>query len=213
MLKRQAVQAAKHGNNGFGLTLANEAQIWARTWSTPKASDGEKGGPNMRGSKGDLPLPSQAAQWMTPRVTTGEYTRDAGNPDKPRPTLEGQAANWATPTARMSKGGGDAVTRSDGKSRMDMLDWQAEAWSRSSCPDPTIPLGEASSTDGRNSHQPSTKSRLNVCFAEALMRWPTGWTDFGCSETGSTLWRQRMRGYVLTLLTARIANERQATFL
>lgn len=36
---------------------------------------------------------------------------------------------WATPTARMHKGGGEAVTRADGKSRLDMLDWQAEAWS------------------------------------------------------------------------------------
>lgn len=35
------------------------------------------------------------------------------------------------------------------------------------------------------------------------MRWPIGWTDFGCSETGSTLWRQRMRGFVWMLVTAR----------
>lgn len=38
------------------------------SWPTPKASDGEKGGPNQRGSKGDYPLPSQAnlASWATP---------------------------------------------------------------------------------------------------------------------------------------------------
>ena len=35
-------------------------------WPTVKASDGEHGGPNMRGSKGDLPLPSAAAMWPTP---------------------------------------------------------------------------------------------------------------------------------------------------
>lgn len=57
MFQRQARQAAKIGNNGFGLTLANAAQI------------------------------------------------------------------WATPTARMHKGGGNAVIRKDGKSRLDMLDW------------------------------------------------------------------------------------------
>jgi len=54
---------------------------------------------------------------------------------------------------------------------------------------------------------------LNPGFVEWLMRWPIGWTDFGCSETGSTLWRQRMRGYVLTLLTARIASDRQGSLL
>lgn len=35
-------------------------------WPTPRASDGEKGGPNQRGSEGDLTLPSAAALWPTP---------------------------------------------------------------------------------------------------------------------------------------------------
>ena len=35
-------------------------------WSSPRASDGKNGGPNQRGSKGDLMLPSMAAQWPTP---------------------------------------------------------------------------------------------------------------------------------------------------
>ena len=33
----------------------------------------------------------------------------------------------------MYRGGGQAVTRQDGKSRLDMLDWRAEAWT---CPPP-----------------------------------------------------------------------------
>lgn len=152
-------------------------------WSSPKASDGEKGGPNMRGSKGDLPLPSQAA-------------------------------NWASLTARMWKGGGDAVIRADGKSRLDMLDWQAEQWrDPSSSLDPPIAGGSISSTDGPNSNQPSAKRRLNPIFVEALMRWPIGWTDFGCSETGSIQWRQDMRGYLWMLVTARIGSERQGALL
>jgi hypothetical protein len=35
-------------------------------WPTPRSSDGAKGGPNQQGSKGDLMLPSAAAQWPTP---------------------------------------------------------------------------------------------------------------------------------------------------
>jgi hypothetical protein len=38
-------------------------------WSTPRGSDGAKGGPNQRGSKGDMMLPSQAVHFcrnMTP---------------------------------------------------------------------------------------------------------------------------------------------------
>lgn len=35
-------------------------------WPTPRGTDGTKGGPNQAGSKGDLMLPSAAAQWPTP---------------------------------------------------------------------------------------------------------------------------------------------------
>ena len=40
------------------LTLTGQAQHWP----TPRATDGTKGGPNQAGSKGDLMLPSAAAQ-------------------------------------------------------------------------------------------------------------------------------------------------------
>ena len=38
----------------------------AKHWPSPRATDGSKGGPNQAGSKGDLMLPSAAAQWPTP---------------------------------------------------------------------------------------------------------------------------------------------------
>jgi|GEM_PF-1191812 len=49
-----------------GLSLPTVA-----VWSTPIASDGEKGGPNMRYSNGTLGLPAQAAKavWATPTVS------------------------------------------------------------------------------------------------------------------------------------------------
>lgn len=55
----------------------------AEQWSTPKASDGEKGGPNMRGSKGDQPLPAQAAHWPTPMAASAgtDTYNAAGNSD------------------------------------------------------------------------------------------------------------------------------------
>src|SRR3990167_1685125 len=47
---------------------SNAAQM--ASWASPRATDGEKGGPNQRGSKGDLMLPSQAvmASWATPNA-------------------------------------------------------------------------------------------------------------------------------------------------
>lgn len=65
---------AEHGNgNGHGKSLSIEA---LRLLPTPRATDGTKGGPNQRGSSGDLMLPSAVQQFV------GEPTSppsDAGN--------------------------------------------------------------------------------------------------------------------------------------
>ena len=190
--RRERVKTELGNGNGFGLTL----NMAAAAWSTPKCSDGDKGGPNMRGSKGDQPLPSQAAQWATPRTISGgansmRKERGAGGHD-----LQEQSQNWCTPMAS------DDGQKATSVCHQAMLCNQAEAFDPSSFPAPPIAGGSTSSTDGPNSNQPSARRRLNPIFVEALMRWPIGWTDFGCSETGSTLWRQHMRGYVSMLLTS-----------
>jgi len=48
----------------------------ARIWPTPRASDGPKGGPNQRGSKGDLMLSSAVHQFPTP--TTRDWKSGTG---------------------------------------------------------------------------------------------------------------------------------------
>lgn len=53
----------KYGQGGTALSMQ------ATNWSSPKASDPEKAGPNMRGSKGDVPLPGQAMQWIAPMAS------------------------------------------------------------------------------------------------------------------------------------------------
>lgn len=55
-------------------------------WSTPRASDGEKGGPNQSFGAGGTPLPSQAALWATPAATDGDKAprfHKGGNPSLP----------------------------------------------------------------------------------------------------------------------------------
>lgn len=52
---------------------------------TPRASDGEKGGPNQRGSKGDLTLPSAAALiggTSSPRSAAGSTSPDGPHPQQ-----------------------------------------------------------------------------------------------------------------------------------
>lgn len=47
-----------------GRTVELRDQV--KAWATPKATDGEKGGPNMSQSGGGTPLPAMAVNWPTP---------------------------------------------------------------------------------------------------------------------------------------------------
>lgn len=106
------------------------ATVMSQAQTADKPTPGQTGGTTLAGA---------AETWMTPKVhefVENPATRAARlakikPSDRPGAagSLEMQARAWATPTARMHKGGGNAVTRADGKSRLDMLDWQAEAWS------------------------------------------------------------------------------------
>jgi DNA (cytosine-5)-methyltransferase 1 len=59
--------------NGHGKSLAIEAQ---RLLPTPRATDGTKGGPNQRGSSGDLMLPSAVQKMLpTPSASQGDSLR------------------------------------------------------------------------------------------------------------------------------------------
>ena len=160
-------------------------------WSTPKATDGAKGGPGQSyGSGGTPPLPAQAAQWPTPA-----------------------AQNW--------KGSSEAsVTRADGKSRMDILHYRAEQGftrpalaitpngPRSS---PHAPISRPLWASMIASHgrvicrrilKARARRRLNPLFVGWLMGWPIGHALCSCSETEFTLWQQRMRGALSQLLMA-----------
>jgi hypothetical protein len=185
---RSTDHAEKQGNtlyhNGKKVQLGLEDQ--AKNWSSPKASDPEKAGPNMRGSKGDVPLPGQAANWP------GPATRDH------KSSSEGSSE-------------GSSI-RQDGKSRSDMLDFAAEQFFRPpSSPDQPIAGGSMSSTDGPNSNQPSQKRKLNPIFVEALMRWPTGLSGFERQGMAWTLWWQLQLSYLSALLSQ--PEPEQASFL
>ncbi|WP_205048941.1 hypothetical protein [Streptomyces alboflavus] len=73
----------KRKSGGHGPTLADEVEKGmtadppVRLLPTPKATDGSKGGPNQRGSGGDLTLPSTAVRLM-PTPTAGD-AKDTAN--------------------------------------------------------------------------------------------------------------------------------------
>ena len=87
-----AEMKAKHANgNGHGPSLSVEARRVARAavtlLPTPRATDGTKGGPNQRGSSGDLMLPSavQSARWRKYAPAIASHEAALGRP-APAPT-------------------------------------------------------------------------------------------------------------------------------
>jgi hypothetical protein len=76
-----------------------------KQWATPKASDPQHSGPNMRDSAGNYALPAQAvrAQWATPRAgkTTDEnpetWAARQAKGDVATMPLTAQVKAWATP--------------------------------------------------------------------------------------------------------------------
>jgi len=69
---------------GYGMTLLDAVRLLP----TPRASDGEKGGPNQRGSKGDLMLPSAVSQ-LLPTPTSSDGDRTSSTYGRGNPTLTG----------------------------------------------------------------------------------------------------------------------------
>lgn len=79
-----ASMKAKHNNgNGHGKSLNVEAQrlrldVERALLPTPRATDGTKGGPNQRGSSGDLMLPSAVNLLPTPTAGDSKQSGSAG---------------------------------------------------------------------------------------------------------------------------------------
>lgn len=96
--------SGNHGPDG------NEFSTAVRNWATPRSTDGEKGGPNCKGGRGDPILPGQAAQWATPqardwRTETAEFRREHF-PTLGRQVLQptGEESLYPTPTSSRRHG-------------------------------------------------------------------------------------------------------------
>lgn len=83
----------------------------------------------------------------------------------------------------------------NGRSRLDMLDWQAEAFSRQG---QTTQPGLQSSPSA-----PSLPRRLNPLFAAWLMGWSSTWViaePHASSASATVLWRSRLQRRLSSLL-------------
>lgn len=104
--------ASEHSGDGVA------TQMRGAQWSTPRASDGEKGGPNMSFGAGGTPLPSQMAhaQWLTVTgLSHADKTRHGpGNCRSMNRMRSMFPSQWPTPTVADVTGG--RKTRSGSRS-------------------------------------------------------------------------------------------------
>lgn len=204
---------AYHKGKKVQLGLEHQASQWA-TQSDLSKRGGSQTAEKRRAGGHAVNIEDQAEYWTTPSCSDphrGGVITEAMTGT----SLTQQVNAWPSPMARDYRGGGNALTRADGKTRLDMLDWAAEAWTspRSSSPDLPAQTGPDCSPSAPNSRQRSERKRLNVYFVEALMRWPIGWTDCGCAETGLTRWLPPMRGFVSALCLMREETREQGVLL
>lgn len=156
-----AKMQAKHGNgNGHGKSLAIEAQ---RLLPTPRATDGTKGGPNQRGSKGDLMLPSAINLLPTPAAQDPGYVG-------PLVDGEGNPATHITQRVYDPKTGRMVQT-----GLTQALPFLTDTWG-----DYAAAIQRWEHVTGRPAPEPTQMSakgnpQLSARFAEWLMGAPDGW--------------------------------------
>lgn len=165
-----------------GQTLRLTGQVLAMTGDllpTPRASDGPNGGPNMRGSKGDKPLPAAVMDLLpTPRTTdmNGLGRHGDGGADLRTTVVE------FLPAVQKFGDYTPAIRRHE------------LAMGRPA-PDPTLPTGRGGA------------HRLSSRFVEWMMMLPAGWvTD--CELSRSAELRILGNGVVPAQATAALTEMR-----
>jgi DNA (cytosine-5)-methyltransferase 1 len=168
-------EAARDGWQRIVAGSPGSAAVSGTLLPTPRASDGDKGGPNQRGSSGDLMLPSAVQTFLpTPRTTDshgpGEHGR--GGID-----LRTAVDLLPTPAAAESTGGGQHPDKRIGHTHQ-LIDYALmHGTPRWGTYEPAIRRQESFTRPAPSPTEPNTKGnlRLSAKFSEWLMMWPPGW--------------------------------------
>jgi hypothetical protein len=212
------------GNSHSGDSLVGSAAKWPRglyltdraaLWSTPRASDGEKGSPNQSFGAGGQPLASQAvAKWSTPTVgdVTGGHSSRSGDRSS-EPLLNEQARSTTftisvprsasvmspisatpaesaglpdTPNAHPPPTTTPAESGSTWATPAIIMELAAPLCGKAHMD--SSPQGQTTETHGQSSPvEPPDSSRrsLNPIFVGWLMNWPLGWASLASTPFGS----------------------------
>jgi hypothetical protein len=85
----KGANSADHLENGTGRKHMDQLPNFVEhVWSTPRASDGEKGGPNQAFGAGGIPLAAPSVQWPTPTSLSFGDSHQPGNSRSYNLTME-----------------------------------------------------------------------------------------------------------------------------
>ena len=164
-------------------------------WPTPRAGDGDHGGPNSRDSKGKPALSGAVAMWPTPSASDAIRGDCESERNRRSPHLVSAVKMWATPSASDSIG-----SHGGGQGRSLQTDiYNAQRVSLWSTPvandakNATLPPA----TENRDSlpgdlRRSGEKGSLNPAWVESLQGLPLGWTDADAEETEAERLRQSL---------------------
>lgn len=143
---------------------------------TPRATDGTKGGPNQRGSSGDLMLPSAVNLLPTPTTTQRGTDANLDTREGARANLHNEVANLL-PTPSVADGMGGHLSRSGSRSDELLLPGVAKDLAeRRLLPTPRTENNENRQSDGYggkdgNFHGLVTGQTSWGDYADAITRW------------------------------------------
>lgn len=165
-------RASSQRRKSAHLTFGKGSSSWPTPTAAPEA-------PNLNSNtvNGPTSLGEAVSLWMTPAARDWKGKTNEG---RNRPMLPDQVEKWQTPGVDSFRSRGGERKGEQGLSAAD----------GPSLPAPVKMDGQNGSPSGRV---------LNPAFAEMLMGWPSGHTDYTSSETELCRWWQRMRGVLSRL--------------
>jgi hypothetical protein len=175
-----------------GITLTDA--VWMGLLPTPRSTDGEKGGPNQRGSKGDMALPMAVLMLPTPSAQLAgeneDYLSSLTTKDGRPANLEERAYDPKTgkhvqrtlnrvvkmgmlPTPKSHAG-------SNRRTKLTPAQMRGEAGMDLSAAVLMLPTPDEVVTNQTGSAGPM---RLNPLFVQWMMGYPPGWLDVECPRS------------------------------
>jgi hypothetical protein len=149
-------------------------------------------------TRAGIPLAVFSQIWATPKQSDWRRGDSPAERLRNSPDLGSLATQWSTPN---SGDGSRGLQEDDGKRAL-LLDTQVRLFHSLLRGQQTLDLGEE--------YWISTQ-RLNPRFVCLLMGWPPSWTAVAisceCAETEFSLWVQRSRSYLFSLVHSRCVNE------